>query len=69
MTVSSESREYDRVRQAVLLGLFSGTGVGLGYLLFHVPGLELMTINAVLAGAALGPWLGAVAGGLAMGVF
>ena len=69
MPVSTESREFDRVRQAVLLGLFSGTGVGLGYLLFHIPGLELMTLNAALAGAALGPRLGAAAGGLAMGVF
>jgi len=69
MPMSTESREFDRVRQAVLLGLFSGTGIGLGYLLFHIPGLELMTLSAALAGAALGPRLGAVAGGLAMGVF
>lgn len=69
MPASNESRDFERVRQAVLLGLFSGTGVGLGYLLFGIPGLELMTLNAALAGLALGPLLGAAAGGLAMGVF
>ncbi len=69
MPASRESREFNRVRQAVLLGLFAGTGVGLGFLLFSIPGLELMTLNAALAGVALGPVLGALAGGLAMGVF
>ena len=69
MPASRESREFDGVRQAILLGLFAGTGIGLGFLLFSIPGLELMTLNAALAGVALGPVLGAAAGGLAMGVF
>lgn len=57
------TREFSRVRQAVLLGLFAGTGVGLGYLLASVAGVELMTTNAALAGVALGPL-----GGLAVGI-
>ncbi|MEZ4388355.1 MAG: hypothetical protein R3D98_12430 [Candidatus Krumholzibacteriia bacterium] len=44
-----------------MLGLFAGTGVGLGHLLSAVPGVELMSTNAGLAGAALGP-----AGGVAV---
>ena len=55
-------QEYGHLRQAVLLGLFVGTGVGLGYLLAGIPGLELMSLNAALAGAALGPFAGAAAG-------
>ncbi len=55
MISQTGDKEFHRVRQAVLLGLFSGTGVGLGYLLAGIPGVEFMTLNAVLAGAALGP--------------
>jgi hypothetical protein len=69
MSSTDATRDFDRVRQAVLLGLFGGTGAGLGFLLFSVPGVELMTLNAALAGCALGPLLGAVAGGLSMAVF
>ena len=32
------------IRRAVLLGLFAGTGVGVGYLLSGVPNLELVTL-------------------------
>jgi len=62
MQASSASREFERVRRAVLLGLFGGTGVGLGFLLAGVPGVELMTANAALAGAALGAAGGATVG-------
>ncbi len=57
------------IRRAVLLGLFAGTGVGVGYLLSGVPNLELVTLLSALAGAALGPGLGAVAGALAATLF
>jgi hypothetical protein len=62
MQPSISTREFARVRQAVLLGLFAGTGVGLGYALSAVPGVELMSTNAALAGAALGPVGGIVVG-------
>ena len=39
------------VRQPVLLGLFTGTAVGVGYLLAGVPNVELMTLVIALAGA------------------
>ncbi len=57
------------VRQPVLLGLFAGAGVAAGYLLAGVPGVELMTLIACLAGVALGPVSGAAAGALAEAVY
>jgi hypothetical protein len=62
MTIPSQQA---RVRQAVLLGLFVGTAVGLGFLLAGVPNVELMTLTVALAGAALGPAGGFAAGALA----
>ena len=53
------------VRQPVLLGLFAGVAVGVGYLLAGVPGVELMTLVTALAGLALGIRAGAGVGGLA----
>ncbi len=52
------------VRRAVLVGLFTGTAVGAGYLLSGIPNVELMTLIIALAGAALGSLLGGVCGGL-----
>jgi len=43
--------------------------VAAGYLLAGVPGVELMTLVAVLAGIALGPGRGALAGALAETVY
>ncbi len=60
-----QSSSFSGVRQAVLLGLFTGTGCGLGVLLSGVPNVELITLTSVLAGVALGPVGGLVAGALA----
>ena len=57
------------VRQPVLLGLFAGVAVGVGYLLAGVPGVELMTLVTALAGLALGIRAGAGVGGLAALVY
>ncbi len=57
------------VRQPILLGLFAGVGVAVGYLLAGVPGVELMTLVSCLAGVALGPARGALAGGLAAAAY
>ncbi len=57
------------VRRSVLVGLFVGTAVGAGYLLAGVPNLELMTFLNVLAGAVLGPGLGAFCGGASAAIF
>lgn len=57
------------VRQPILLGLFAGVGVAVGYLLAGVPGVELMSLVACVAGVALGPARGALAGGLAAAVY
>ena len=57
------------VRLTVLVGLFTGTAVGAGYLLSGVPNVELMTFLVALAGAALGRSLGALCGILAAVVF
>jgi hypothetical protein len=54
------------VRQPVLLGLFTGTSIGAGYLLAGVPNVELMTLIVVLSGVTLGAWQGAVCGAVAM---
>ncbi len=69
MTPASDSQAFGRVRQAVLLGLFGGMGVGLGHLLAGVPGVELMSTTAGLAGLALGPVSGMMVGALAQGVY
>lgn len=69
MQPTMNTREFAAVRQAVLLGLFAGTGIGLGYMLSAVPGLELMSTNAALAGAALGPLGGAAVGVVAQVVY
>jgi energy-coupling factor transport system substrate-specific component len=57
------------VRQPVLLGLFTGTAVGVGYLLAGVPNVELMTLVIALAGAALGLRAGFLVGVLAAVIF
>ncbi len=57
------------VRQPVLLGLFTGTAVGVGYLLAGVPNVELMTLVIALAGASLGPRAGALSGILAAAIY
>jgi hypothetical protein len=62
MSPSIDQHTYGRVRQAVLLGLFTGTGVGVGHLLSGLPGIELMSTVAALAGLALGPVGGATVG-------
>lgn len=62
MPASHIDRDYLQLRRAVWLGLFSGTGVGLGYLLAGVPGVELMSLNAAVAGAALGGAAGIAVG-------
>ncbi len=57
------------VRQPVLLGLFTGTAVGAGYLLAGVPNVELMTLVIALSGAALGLRAGALSGILAAAIY
>jgi hypothetical protein len=57
------------VRQPVLLGLFTGTAVGVGYLLAGVPNVELMTLVIALAGASLGLRAGALSGILAAAIY
>ncbi|MBD3220526.1 hypothetical protein GF314_04720 [bacterium] len=52
-----------------MLGLFGGMGVGLGHLLAGVPGVELMSTAAGLAGLALGPMAGVIVGALAQAVY
>jgi hypothetical protein len=63
------STRVSPVRRPVLLGLFAGTAVGVGYLLAGVPNVELMTLVISLAGAALGARSGAAAGALAASVY
>ena len=57
------------VRQPVLLGLFTGTAVGVGYLLMGLPNVELMTLVVALAGGALGPGSGFLVGALAASIY
>jgi hypothetical protein len=53
----------------VLLGLFTGTAIGAGYLLAGVPNVELMTLVVALGGATLRWRLGAVCGAVAAVVY
>jgi len=53
----------------VLLGLFTGTTVGAGYLLSGVPNVELMTLVVALCGGVLGPRAGAGTGVLAAVIY
>jgi len=57
------------VRRPVLLGLFAGTCIGLGYLLSGVPNVELMSLVAVLSGVVLGSRYGLVCGSIAATVY
>jgi len=57
------------IKRTVLLGLFTGTAVGVGYLLSPVPNIELMTLLVALAGGVLGRALGAICGILAATLF
>ncbi len=66
---NNHSSSTDKVRRPVVLGLFVGTTVGLGFLLSAVPNVELMTLVTALAGVVLGARLGFVSGGLAMAIY
>ncbi len=57
------------LRRAVLTGLFVGTLTAVGYLLSGVPGVELMTLTAALAGGVLGVGGGALCGALGAGAY
>jgi hypothetical protein len=57
------------VRQPVLLGLFTGTAVGVGFLLLSLPNVELMTLVIALAGATMGLGSGFVVGALAATIY
>ncbi|MFH1842359.1 MAG: hypothetical protein ABIF77_04075 [bacterium] len=57
------------LRRAVLVGLFTGTAVGVAYLLSGVPNVELVTLVCMLAGGVLGPGLGFVCGFLAILIY
>jgi len=63
------TKKTSPVRQPVLLGLFTGTAVGVGYLLAGIPNVELMTLVIALAGAALGPRAAFLAGALAAVIY
>lgn len=66
MSASPEKRPArGSIRKPVLLGLFTGTAVGAGYLLAGVPNVELMSLLIALAGGALGAGFGAVCGAIA----
>ncbi len=57
------------VRQPVLLGLFTGTAVGAGYLLAAVPNVEIMTLIIAVCGGVLGARSGAAAGAIAATIY
>ena len=57
------------VRRPVLLGLFTGTAIGAGYLLAGVPNVELMSLVIALAGGVLGAGFGALCGAVAMTIY
>ena len=61
----SQTKKPSPVRQPVLLGLFTGTAVGAGFLLSGVPNVELMTLVVALSGATLGNLAGAACGAVA----
>lgn len=69
METPTSSPRGRSVRQPVLLGLFIGLAVGVGYLLAGVPGVELMTLVTALAGLSLGARSGALVGALAALVY
>ena len=53
----------------MLLGLFTGTAVGVGFLLSSVPNVELISLVIGLSGAVLGPIAGPVCGALAGAIY
>ncbi|MHB8079837.1 MAG: hypothetical protein ACYDIE_11365, partial [Candidatus Krumholzibacteriia bacterium] len=62
---SAQERTPGVLRRTVLLGLFTGTAVGAGFLLAGLPNCELMTFLCALAGGVLGRGAGAAVGALA----
>ncbi len=68
-SVEERGANLIRIRQAVLLGLFTGTAIGSGFLLSGIPNVETMTLVTAVAGAALGARAGSVVGVLAAAVY
>ncbi len=68
-TPANKTKSSASVRQPVLLGLFTGTAIGAGYLLAGVPNVELMTLIIALCGGVLGARSGFAAGALAAIVY
>ncbi len=64
-TPGNKNQSLSAVRQPVLLGLFSGTAVGAGYLLAGIPNVELMTLIIALCGGVLGARAAFAGGALA----
>ena len=67
--IHNDPSRRSSVQLPVLLGLFVGVALGLGYLLAGVPNVELMTVTVALGGAVMGPAAGALCGALAAGIF
>lgn len=68
-TLGKEGGTSRAVRRPVLLGLFTGTAAGAGFLLAGVPNLELMSLVVALCGAVLGSRPGMACGVLAASVY
>lgn len=66
---NNSDRRPGAVRAAVLLGMFTGTATGVGYLLAGIPNLELMSLVVALAGVVLGVRAGAMCGALAAALY
>lgn len=65
----SDNHQKPTVRRPVLLGLFTGTAVGLGFLLSGVPNVELITLVVALSGAVMGPLAGLTCGVVAESLY
>jgi uncharacterized membrane protein len=63
----SESRRY--IRKVAQAGVFTALAVAVGYLLFYIPNIELVSCTIFAAGWLFGTAVGIVVGGISYAIF
>ncbi|TET24914.1 MAG: hypothetical protein E3J78_00375 [Candidatus Cloacimonadota bacterium] len=64
-----ESTRRLRVKRIAQSGIFTATTISLGYLLFFIPNIELMSASIFSSGWLFGPTVGFIVGGTSFAIF